>query len=244
MNPKKRPAKKSVAKRKSGRPAKKDRPITPEILEQIGQRFFTGHSAREIAEKIGVDESTIRHHLEKTLKPMWRDRIKDTVGEVLAEIEAIKRIAWQHFRSEKPCETRESIEEALIDPKNNGTKRKRGRPKKPTINIIKRVVSTVTKTGNLGWLQVIQWCITERSKILGFYNRDNSAQDTAPLIPTILVEIKNREEAQHVLTYRQFVDAAKRSEKRWQRRVFANNSISLPRRNSEKTRSKTVDLYG
>ena len=34
---------------------------------------LTGHSAREIAENIGVDESTIRHHLENTLKPMWRD---------------------------------------------------------------------------------------------------------------------------------------------------------------------------
>lgn len=141
---------------------------------------------------------------------MWRDRIKDSVGEVIAEIEAIKRIAWQHFRSEAPAETRETIEEALLDPKNNKSQRKRGRPKKPTINIIKRVVSTVKKPGNLGWLQVIQWCITERNKILGFYNRDDSAGDTAPLVRTILVEVKNREEAQQVLDFRTFQQAARR----------------------------------
>lgn len=201
----KKPKVKPAKNRKPGRPKRVDRVIIAERdYGTIGDMHLTGHTDQEIAEHYGCENTTISHHLRKFIRPQWQEKSAVSVEDVIAELEAIKRLAWNQFRSDSVTEVREMTEESILEEATT----KRGRPKKDKLELIRRVTSRVKKQGNLGWLQVVQWCIEERAKILGFYKRDDSGKDAAPVIPTILVEVKSRQEANRVLSYRDFTKAA------------------------------------
>ena len=83
------------------------------------------------------------------------------VEEELAKIDNLERTAWEHFESDDLAETREQLEEALLevaaDSKNN------------SLAVVKRATVKIRRFGQTAWLEVVEWCIAERCKLLGHY---------------------------------------------------------------------------
>ena len=125
-------------------------------MDRIGTLWLQNVPTTVIAKEIGVDEKAIRYHLENTIRPMWHDDMRSRLTEDLAKVALIERIAWERFESNAPGETTEQIEKALVGGK--------GR-----LRLVKQAVRSVTRTGEMGWLQIIQWCLDFRARIHAHY---------------------------------------------------------------------------
>ena len=152
------------AVRKPGRPSHAERPINAEVLEQIARLWAKGWSGRKIAKSIGVHETSVRYHLKNTIKPLWRQQVVRPVELELAKIDHLETIAWEHFESDAPSESRENVEEALLEA---------SRGKNGALTVVKKATSTIRKFGQTAWLDVVEWCISERCKLMGH----NAAKD-------------------------------------------------------------------
>jgi len=134
----------------------KTKKVTPAVLETIADCILKGLSQRATARKCGIDESTVRYHLENTLRPRWREDARAALHEDLAKVALLERVAWERFESAEPGETREAIKKALLE---SGVKPR----------IVEQATTKVTRTGEVAWLQVIQWAIEFRARIFGHY---------------------------------------------------------------------------
>ena len=149
----------STSSRKQGRPKASEKAVTPQVLQEISRRWLQGRSVWSIAVELGFDESTVRYHLNTNLRPLWHEEMRSMLDVDLAKVTMIETIAWERFYSTVPGETVEQIEKALTE-----DKRGRGR-----LKIVKQAVRSVTKTGEAGWLQIIQWCVDFRARIHAHY---------------------------------------------------------------------------
>jgi len=145
-----------INRRKSGRPKRKEAVVTPEMLEEIGYFWLQQVSEGKIAERFGISRATVRYHIERTIRPLWHDRMRARLAEDLAKVALIERTAWERFESAEPGETWETIEKALLD----GGRKSR---------LVRQAVSKVTKTGDVAWLQVVQWCLDYRARVHAHY---------------------------------------------------------------------------
>jgi len=143
-------------KRPQGRPKRRERVVTPAVLERIGILWLQNVSMTDIANEFGIDLTTVRHHLNQTIRPMWHEQMRSRLDEDLAKVALIERIAWERFQSNAPGETVEQIEKALVGGK--------GR-----LRLVKQAVRSVTRTGEAAWLQIIQWCLDFRARIHAHY---------------------------------------------------------------------------
>jgi predicted transcriptional regulator len=148
--------KKSPAKRGPGKPRPSERPVTPEKLEEIADKFLEGVPLTQIAEAIGVTRQTIQYHIDATIRPIWQERMRSTLADDLAKVSHLERVAWERFRVSQRPETRRQVKKALVaegaDPQ-----------------VVERVLTTVTKNGEAVWLQIVQWCIEHRARVHGHY---------------------------------------------------------------------------
>ena len=154
-------ATKPISSRKPGRPKKVQRPVCPERLQEIGRRWLRGESSRSIGEKIGVHESTVRHHLKTKILPVWESDLRADLAEELARIAQLESAAWACFDSTAPTEKIESVKSRLLEG---------GAP----AGIVERVVTRIHKAHRLEFLTLVKWCIERRLKIFGHYERANS----------------------------------------------------------------------
>ncbi len=152
---KKKPTKRP-ARRNPGRPKTSERPVTPERLEQIADRWLAGWSHRKIAEEIGVDPSVISYHLEKSIKPAWKEKLHRGAEIELAKIDNLEAIAWGRMDEEAPMESRETVTEALTE---GGT----------DLELVQRMNTNLRRRNTAGWVAVIEWCIELRCKLLGHF---------------------------------------------------------------------------
>ncbi len=146
----------ALDKRKPGRPKRAERPIGPAELAQIGELWLRGRTRAEIARTLAVSESTVRHHLNATIRPLWRDHVAAPLGVELAKIDLLERVAWLQFESKGPAETTEQMKTGLV---HNGVE----------LAVVERVIRKIHRPGQKTWLEVIEWCITERCKLAGYY---------------------------------------------------------------------------
>jgi len=153
------PGSNGASKRPQGRPPGKERPVTPGALQEIADLWLKNVPLRTIAKRFGVHHTTILHHLEQTICPLWRERMRSRLDEDLAKVALIERTAWERFHSATPGETRETIEKAL-------TATPRGQKR---LRIVKQATARVTRTGEVAWLQVIQWCLDFRARVHSHY---------------------------------------------------------------------------
>jgi predicted transcriptional regulator len=156
MAKKKASPKKSPAKRGAGKPRPSERPVTPEKLEQIADMFLEGTPITRIAEAIGVTRQTIQYHLDATIRPIWQEKMRSTLADDLAKVGHIERIAWERFHVSQQPETRRQVKKALVD-------------EGADPQVVEKVITKITKTGEVAWLQVAQWCIEHRAKVHGHY---------------------------------------------------------------------------
>lgn len=129
--------------------------VNEDTLSLMAQCLLQGMSQRQTAKKCGIDESTVRYHLENTLQPRWRQSRQGAFDTNIAKIDMIERIAWERFYANEPGETARQIEKALT--------KKTGK-----LRIVKDAVRTVTTTGSTAWIQIVEWCVEFRSKMYGW----------------------------------------------------------------------------
>ena len=144
------------ARRTAGRPKRAARPIGPAELGQISRMWLAGHTLEDIGIAIGVSRQAIGHHLDATIRPLWRKEVCDPLGQELAKINLLERTAWKRFNSDAPCETTEQIKKGLAA---EGAEE----------SIVERVITTIRRPGQKAWLEVVQWCIEQRCKLAGHY---------------------------------------------------------------------------
>lgn len=189
-------------KRKPGRPKKTERPITPEILQEIGRQFLRGKSARQIALAIEVTENAVRHHLERTLKPLWRNSIQFDASIEIARADEVICLAFEGYdRSLRPsAKNRQKYSAEQIKAK---IKRKspQGANKE---RLVERTLETIERDGDKGWLELVHLMMDFKARVKGGYApaqlrvHQQSEMRIAGLSPVQLDE----------LMYRRIVDLA------------------------------------
>jgi len=150
-----KPTAKKTAKRSPGRPKPGERVVTEAILMQIAEKHLQNMGPSAIGKALGIDESTVRHHLKQTIMPRWQEDMRSKLHEDLAKVSLIEKVAWERFHNAKPGETVEHVEKALS--------------KKGRMRIVKQATRAVTRTGEAAWIQVIQWCVDFRARIHAHY---------------------------------------------------------------------------
>jgi hypothetical protein len=144
------------AKRKAGHPVGKVSTLTPGDLLEIERMYLQGVSASIIAERFGVSHPTILHQINKKIRPLWQERMVHIAEEEHAKVDLLYQIAWERFQeSKKPGETVHIEMEAVkagADPQ-----------------VVKRALTRVGKTGEVCWLQVIEWCLDWKAKVNDSY---------------------------------------------------------------------------
>ena len=159
------PRKRKTSGRRVGKPGKDKNLIGPAELILIAELHLQHVSQETIAAKVGVSPTTIKHHLDTTIKPLWQYGIERLAEHELCRIDLVERIAWERFHaaSESGDET-VSLKDALT---------KEAMPDGQQIEHLKTVERATTRsnkaTGALGWMGIVQWCISERSRIKGHY---------------------------------------------------------------------------
>ena len=146
----------ALDKRKPGRPKRAERPIGPAELAQISELWLRGRTVEDIGITIGVSRQAISHHLNATIRPLWRDCVAAPLGQELAKIDLLERVAWLRFESKEPAETTEQIKTGLVD---DGV----------ALDVIEKVAKTIHRPGQKSWLEIVQWCIEQRCKLAGYY---------------------------------------------------------------------------
>lgn len=185
------------AQRKAGRPERAERPIGSAELAEISDMFLRGKTHAEIASRLVVSEATVRHHLDNTLKPLWQKKVCDPLREELARINVLERVAWQEFESQASNEMSEQIKTRLLE---EGIE----------MDVVERVIKTISRPDQMSWLGVIQWCVEQRRKLAGYYAPTKGQHDgqiratditAAPTVEEMfkqiskLIEARNKYEA-------------------------------------------------
>lgn len=100
----------SGAPRKAGRPKKRERPVTPEILEELGRLHLMGKTTTEISKLICVTRQAVEYHLEQTVKPLWRNRIQWESSIQVAKAEMLYKLALEAYeRSLADCDAARAL---------------------------------------------------------------------------------------------------------------------------------------
>ena len=142
--------------RRPGRPKRSEPVVTPALIEEISRQWLQGASLSTIAGVVGIDRTTVRYHIDNTIRPQWIEDGRSRLVEDLAKVAHLERTAWERFHANSPGETVEQIEQGLLE---GGNK----------LRIVKKATRTVTKTGEAAWLDIVRWCIEFRAKIFAHY---------------------------------------------------------------------------
>jgi len=119
--------------------------------KKIGELYLRGWLQVDIAEKLGVDRSTVSRDL-KALHREWLASaladFSEAKAQELAKIDDLEREYWRAW--ERSCEDAETV-------------RKEG-----TTKILDKIVKTAKgQAGDPRFLSGVQWCLERRCKILG-----------------------------------------------------------------------------
>jgi transposase len=134
---------------------KRNTPKQQAIAERrliVSNLYRRGMLQVEIAKQLGVVQSVISVDL-KALRKDWMDKANANFAskqaETLAKIDHLELVAWQDYETSKGERT-ETQTRASGDYKQASIKK-------------------VQRDGNVEFLRIVQWCISERCKILGLY---------------------------------------------------------------------------
>lgn len=137
--------------------------VTWERRQEVARLYIQGHSQADIASRMGVNQATISRDL-VAIEEEWRERSSSELQRhktvQLARIDEMERVYWDAWISSKGTVRTKTVKEA----KPNQTTEDGG----PKLGI-KQVVRTKELIGNPDFLKGVEWCIAERSKLLGLY---------------------------------------------------------------------------
>jgi DNA-binding transcriptional ArsR family regulator len=149
-------AKKATTTRRAGRPKRSERAIGPKQLDTIASMYLQHATISEIAAALKVAHSTVRHHLDTHVKPTWAAEARKDLHAELARVALIEKTAWERFHASQKPQTKRQIRKELADA---------GGDEK----IIEKILTRTTRTGEVAWIQVVQWCLEFRARIFGHF---------------------------------------------------------------------------
>ena len=124
---------------------------------RISELYLKKKTQGEIAEVIGVTQQQVSYDIER-IKRRWRVatviNMDEAKAETLEEIAVLKRDYY------------EAWERSQLEYINTKTEQARAGDKAGTI---RAVVEKETPGGNPAYLKGVEWCISERAKVLGLY---------------------------------------------------------------------------
>jgi hypothetical protein len=135
-------------------------------LAEIERLYLQGKPVNAIAVQFGVYKRAIQQHIERHARPRWMERMASTADEEFAKVDLLYRIAWERFQeSQKPQQTITVEQQAIksgADPQ-----------------VVKRSLTRASKTGEVCWLQVVQWCLDYKAKVNGTYAAEKHKHEHA-----------------------------------------------------------------
>lgn len=125
-------------------------------LLTVAEQYLAGQPQSAIAEKVGVNQSTISRYL-RTLQTRWQAQAQEAfeakLARELARIDRLEREHWEAWaRSQQDAET--------VRQKQTG---------KGDTAKVEAEKTTRGQVGDPRFLDGIQWCIEQRLKIMGAY---------------------------------------------------------------------------
>lgn len=140
----------------------------------VSRLYRRGMSQPEIARQLDVAQSTISYDL-KALRKDWLEKagteFSAAKAEQLAKIDHLELVAWQDYEASKSERTETQTSAS--------GERKQARIKK------------VQRDGNVEYLRIVQWCISERCKILGLYAPVKNAltDEKGEIVPIAIIKM-------------------------------------------------------
>lgn len=89
------------SKRGRGRPKKGESPLTPQVVDKIAQMYSRCRPEREIAKEVGVAHGTVHVCIEQRIKPVWRQKMQEHLGEDLVKVQEMEKAAWDKYEVSK-----------------------------------------------------------------------------------------------------------------------------------------------
>lgn len=157
----------SKSNRKPGRPKKRETPCTPEVIEKIGRLFLKGKTNLQIAEAIGVTENAIAHHLNHTIKPLWRNGISWDASVEMARADEVIRMAFEGY--DRSCEqSTKTREKYSTEAQKSAIKKKAPRAANKE-RLVERTLEKIERDGDKGWLELVHLMMDFKAKVKGGY---------------------------------------------------------------------------
>lgn len=120
--------------------------------------YLQGKTQQEIADQLGVSREQIKYDL-ATIQARWRQDTAINLDEAklreLARIDVLERTYWDAWENSLSERTRSRVEKTGVDAEGNP----RG----------KSSIEREMLLGVPAYLTGVQWCISERCKLLGLY---------------------------------------------------------------------------
>jgi transcriptional regulator with XRE-family HTH domain len=147
-------------------------------LEEIARRYLRGETQVQIAEAIGVTQRQISYDLKKIREAWIASSVRDfdeIVAGQLARIDELERTYWQAWIDSGGIRKRTTV-------------KGRGSGGREQPDNLEQIVTTEDSPGDPRFLAGVQWCIAERSKLLGAYalTRQEVTSDAGPLVIQVI----------------------------------------------------------
>jgi hypothetical protein len=160
----------SKKKRGPGRPRKSERPVTPEVLNEIAELWLKGKSSYEIGLAIGVAKNAVDHHLEHVIRPAWRKSLGLEAKILEARSELLIRLFFQGYERslrDKGEERQKQVQRKRDDTAAKAMKAAKGDARLE--QLVERTVTRGARDGDKGWLLGVLDVMDFQAKLAGLY---------------------------------------------------------------------------
>jgi predicted XRE-type DNA-binding protein len=141
-------------------------------LAQVAAMYLRGERQSQIAEKLGVTQQQVSYDV-RSLRELWRKSalvdIDAAAGKELARIDEMEVAYWSEWERSREQQTkRRSLKTARSRPR-RGKNQVAGDDQMETERYAEEFEEVNDLLGDTRYLDGVQWCITQRCKILGLY---------------------------------------------------------------------------
>ena len=135
-------------------------------MAEIARRYLRGETQAQIARAVGITQQQVSYDL-KRIRQKWKEEtvfdFEEAIIEQLKRIDALESEYWQQYERSKLGRTKEIV--AITGKRRPGDKKDEA----PQPDRVTKTNITEDTPGDPRYLAGVQWCIQERSKLLGLY---------------------------------------------------------------------------
>lgn len=153
------------------KPVSRHRPgsgIPPNLYPEIRVQYLRGSTLIEIAENMGLCYDTLQRYVASTLRPEIHAAGVRHVGELLAEMQMLRKFAWEQLELGRSGVQHVTQKEAFEAAAKSGKKRSVAQN---LARMVERVTKLMPNTLARNWATIITWCIEHEARIAGYYKQ-------------------------------------------------------------------------